>query len=62
MWEETPSGIVYGINPGIRRGQRSMSFASPVTHFPGLVAVGRDLYAPDGASVIALGGISAREN
>jgi polyvinyl alcohol dehydrogenase (cytochrome) len=54
VWEETPQGALFGINAATGAVSEELSFPSPVTHFPWLVAVGSNLYAPDGSSVVAL--------
>ena len=57
IFEETGSGQLQAFSPTTGRVLQALSFSSPVTHFPWLVAVGRTLYAPDGTSVVALSGL-----
>jgi outer membrane protein assembly factor BamB len=57
VFEETNSGQLEVFDPTDGAVLQSLNFASPVTHFAWLVGVGGDLYAPDGQSVVALGGL-----
>ena len=55
VWEETPTGELFGINASTGAVVQTMNFRAPATHFPWVIAVGGALYAPDGESVIAIG-------
>ena len=55
VWEETPTGELFGINASTGAVVQTMNFRAPATHFPWVIAVGGALYAPDGESVIAMG-------
>ena len=57
VWEETAEGVLEGIDPVTGRVVQTLALASPVTHFPWLVATGETLYAPDGDRVVDLTGL-----
>ena len=57
LFEETQGGQLVALDPANGRVLPSVSLASPVTHFPWLVAVGTTLYAADGTRLDALSGI-----
>jgi len=55
VWEETPTGQLFGINATTGAVAETTSLPSPATHFPWVVAVDTMLYAPDGQRVVSLG-------
>jgi len=57
LFEQTQGGQLVALDPANGRVLQSLSLASPVTHFPWLVAVGTTLYAADGTRLDALSGI-----
>ncbi|MGH9104576.1 MAG: PQQ-binding-like beta-propeller repeat protein [Acidimicrobiales bacterium] len=57
LLEQTGAGQLVALDPVNGRLLQSLSLASPVTHFPWLVAVGRTLYAANGTRLEALSGV-----
>lgn len=57
VFEEDQGGELVALAPATGRVLQSLALASPVTHFPWLVAVGNTLYAADGSSLTAFSGI-----
>ena len=40
VWEETPTGELFGINASTGAVVQTMNFRAPATHFPWVIAVG----------------------
>ena len=43
VWEETPTGALFGINASTGAVVQTMNLPAPATHFPWVIAVGRAL-------------------
>lgn len=57
VWEETPNGVLVGVNAATGAIGETLSFPAPASHFPWVIAVGPTLYALDGQGVEALSGL-----
>lgn len=56
VFEEDEAGQLVAVSASSGRLLQSISLASPVTHFPWVVAVGETLYAEDGTRLVAFRG------
>jgi outer membrane protein assembly factor BamB len=57
VFEQEQGGELVALSPATGKLLQGISLASPVTHFPWLVAVGQMLYAADGTRLAAFSGL-----